>query len=86
MNIDKEEFDRWLAQAEYNLSSAENDLKGGFYSWCCFKCQQAAELSLKALIAGIGEVGMGHSNLKLAEHLSELDLYSPKLVFPTRKL
>jgi HEPN domain-containing protein len=39
----------WMAQAERDLEQAEWSLKGGFYEWVCFTCQQAAEKAVKAV-------------------------------------
>jgi len=69
--FDREEFERWMAQAEYTLKSAQNDLKAGFYSWACFKAQQAGEYAVKALLFGIGVMTYGHSIKKLLDILSQ---------------
>ena len=68
--FDREEFERWIAQAEYTLKSAENDLNSNFYSWACFKAQQAAEYAVKALLFGLGIMAYGHSIKRLLDLLS----------------
>ena len=45
--FDREEFERWLKQAEKTLESAERDKNNEDYNWCCFKAQQAAEYAVK---------------------------------------
>ena len=72
--FDQDEFIRWLEQAEDTLKSADHDLKDGDYNWACFKAQQAAEYSVKALLYGLGEpaAAVGHSILSLLEELGGL--------------
>lgn len=62
---DKEEYERWMRQAEATLSSAKRDMEAGDYNWSCFKAQQAAEFAVKGLLYGIGFSPVGHSILKL---------------------
>ena len=83
--FDREEFERWLSQAEYTLRSAENDMKSGFYSWACFKAQQAAEYAVKALLFGLGIMAYGHSIKRLLDVLSkEVDV--PDELFNSARL
>ncbi len=69
--LDEKEFDRWIAMSQDTLKSAENDLKNDFFNWACFKAQQAAEFSIKALIYGIGYRRGGHSITALLKSLSD---------------
>ena len=69
--FDYDEFKRWFSQAENTLNSATHDLSSHDYNWCCFKCQQAAEYAVKALLRGLGQMAIGHSVLKLFEELEE---------------
>ncbi len=48
--IDCDEYNRWIKQAEYTLRAIDADMNMGNYSWVCFKAQQVAELSIKALL------------------------------------
>jgi HEPN domain-containing protein len=83
--FDREEFERWLSQAEYTLRSAENDMKAGFYSWACFKAQQAAEYAVKALLFALGIMAYGHSIKRLLDVLSkEVDV--PEELFDSARL
>jgi len=69
--FDSEEYKRWMDQAEYTLKSAESDMRAGFYSWACFKAQQAGEYAVKALLYGMGIMAYGHSIKKLLDVLSQ---------------
>ena len=71
--LDREEYRRWMDMARHTLLSAENDLRGGFYAWACFKAHQAAEYALKALLWGTGRPAYGHSLIKLASGLPSLE-------------
>ncbi|WP_148706413.1 HEPN domain-containing protein [Aeropyrum camini] len=65
MVLDCEEADRWLRQARYTLESVRSDYDGGFYSWACFKANQAAEYSLKAVLRAGGVESFGHDLMGL---------------------
>ena len=83
--FDKDEFERWLSQAEYTLKSAQNALSAGFYSWACFKAQQAGEYAVKALLLGIGVMAYGHSIKKLLDVLSK-HVHVPEELFDDARL
>jgi HEPN domain-containing protein len=70
--FDKEEFERWIAQASDTLNSARQDHSIKSYNWCCFKAQQAAEYAVKALLKGLGISAYGHSIVKL---LRDMETY-----------
>lgn len=61
---------RWVDSAKRTLGSADGDLKRGDYNWACFKAQQVAGMSVKALLHGLGLPAYGHSVSRL---LSDLD-------------
>lgn len=63
--LDEREFSRWMSSARQALRSARGDLERGDYNWACFKAQQAAELSVKALLHGLGLPAYGHSVSRL---------------------
>ena len=69
--FDREEFERWLKQAEKTLESAERDKNNEDYNWCCFKAQQAAEYAVKGLLCGFGIMSYGHSVVNLLGRLKE---------------
>jgi HEPN domain-containing protein len=69
--FDEEEYTRWVNQAKHTLGSAERDKACGDYSWCCFKCHQAGEYAVKALLRGLGQSFSGHSILKLIAKLKQ---------------
>jgi HEPN domain-containing protein len=55
----------WLRQAKRDLAKAKLDLDEGFYEWCCFTAQQAAEKAVKAVYQYRNESARGHSVTKL---------------------
>ncbi len=67
MSFDWDEYERWMKQAKHTLGSITADLKHGSYDWACFKAQQVAEYSLKALLRGAGEPAFGHDLRDLLE-------------------
>ena len=67
--FDREEYNRWFNEAENTFKSAVVDKENGFYNWCCFKCHQATEFALKALLYGLGLTPFGHSLTKLTNDL-----------------
>ncbi|MEM2950957.1 MAG: HEPN domain-containing protein [Nitrososphaeria archaeon] len=62
---DKDEYERWVKQADATLASAKRDRDAGDYNWSCFKAQQSAEFAVKGLLYGLGFSPVGHSILKL---------------------
>lgn len=60
----------WLRQAKRKLESAEWDLRGRFFEDACFSAQQAAELSVKALLEAQGVIKRGHSILALLKDIT----------------
>ncbi len=77
--FDRDEFERWMAQASDTLKSARQDYSIKSYNWCCFKAQQAAEYAVKALLKGLGISAYGHSIVKLLKDLNTygLDINKP---------
>src|SRR5215470_1049165 len=53
----------WFRQAVHDLAHARNASGTGSHDWACFAAQQAAEKTLKALIARLGGESWGHSLL-----------------------
>jgi len=41
---------RWLLQAEADLSAARDSERSSHYEWACFQAQQSAEKALKSLL------------------------------------
>ena len=81
--------------ARKTLESARGDLERGDYNWACFKAQQSAEFSLKALHHGLSLLGHGYSLSRLLRELRDKGLESgeeliehakalDKLYVPTR--
>lgn len=69
--LDRDEFERWMRQAEHTLGSAERDAREGDFAWACFKAEQAAQFALKGLLAAWGVPAFGHSLTRLARRLEE---------------
>lgn len=87
MNQNLLEAKRWLAQAEQDLKSSEWDVRGGFYESACFKAQQAAEKSLKAVSLSLGKSGVtSHSTFALTRELINTDKSFEKLSSACREL
>jgi HEPN domain-containing protein len=40
------EWERWLAQARWDLKAARDSAAAGNFEWACFQAQQAAEKAL----------------------------------------
>ncbi|MCK4996952.1 HEPN domain-containing protein [Candidatus Pacearchaeota archaeon] len=52
---EKEEFEKWLEQADIDLDSAKYNFNGEKYSVAIFLCQQSVEKGLKALMIKNGK-------------------------------
>jgi HEPN domain-containing protein len=64
------EAERWLAQAENDLSFAEHGLELGYFAQTCFLAQQVAEKAAKAVHFARGaRIVLGHSVDALLEPL-----------------
>ena len=72
--MDVPEFKRWFNQAVHTYESAKRDYEDNDFDWACFKCQQAAEFALKALLRGVGKLGIGHSLVKLTKQIENLEI------------
>ena len=55
MKRNKEEAQRWIKQAEYDLKSAKINFDGENYAYTCFIFKQSAQKSLKAYLYFRGE-------------------------------
>jgi HEPN domain-containing protein len=84
--FDREEFERWMAQASDTLNSARQDYSAKSYNWSCFKAQQAAEYAVKALLKGLGVSAYGHSIVKLLKDLETYSMSAVDLVSCARTL
>ena len=63
----RDEAERWLAEAEADVTTAAVLLTSCRYNPCAFYSQQAAEKALKALIYLINSDPWGHSVLALVD-------------------
>ncbi len=72
------EFQRWIKQAEADLSDALYSLQGKRYNLTCFLAQQAAEKALKGFLYLQGhEIVWGHS---VAELLDDASASNPQFL------
>lgn len=67
----REEWERYLRQAEHTFTSAQRDKEAGDYDWACFKAHQAAELVIKGRIRSSDRFITGHSLLQLLDYLQQ---------------
>jgi HEPN domain-containing protein len=68
---------RWLLQAEADLSAARDSERSGHYEWACFQAQQSAEKAVKALLYSEGVTSiMTHSVTDLVTKAAE---FSPEV-------
>lgn len=58
--LDGEEQARWRAEVSSALRAATSQVDLGFHNWACFLAEQASQLSVKGLLAGIGRPSWGH--------------------------
>lgn len=66
--------ERWLRQAEHDLTVAQGHLAGGDYSDCCFMSEQTTQKALKALLFAKGErVIPEHSIVSLMKRVMAYD-------------
>jgi HEPN domain-containing protein len=61
MSTHQTDADRWLKQANEDLTTAKILLEAERYGPCAFYCQQASEKALKAVLYAAGERPWGHS-------------------------
>ena len=76
------ERERWLAEAEGDLETAEILFQNARYNASAFYSQQSAEKALKSLLYGVHEVPWGHSvrdllirvrQIRTLENIEELE-------------
>ncbi|MBA7645748.1 hypothetical protein ES703_53506 [subsurface metagenome] len=84
--FDTEEYNRWMNEANNTFKSAIVDKDNGFYNWCCFKCHQAAEFAIKALLYGLGSTPFGHSLTKMVSDLKNQKLNVSHISTSCKKL
>ncbi len=79
--------ERWLKQAEADLSAAMDSLEDGHYEWCCFQAQQSAEKALKAFLYEHGYTSViTHSLKELIRECSKIEGGLSSLSTEARKL
>ncbi|MDQ2728255.1 MAG: HEPN domain-containing protein [Actinomycetota bacterium] len=65
--LDSEEFDRWRIEARSALRAASSQVGLGLHNWACFLAEQASQLAVKGLLAGIGQPTWGHDLVRLGD-------------------
>lgn len=78
--LDREEFARWRDEADRALTGARLQAEAGLHNWACFAAEQAAQLSVKALLHGLGTGPWGHDLVRLGELVREARLDLPENV------
>jgi HEPN domain-containing protein len=78
--LDREEYERWRAEASRALRHAELAAQDGLHNWACFSAEQSAQLAVKALLHGLGLGPWGHDLLALGEGLGQAGLGIPEPV------
>jgi HEPN domain-containing protein len=84
--FDAEEYRRWMNEAENTFKSAIVDKDHGFHNWSCFKCHQAAEFAIKALLYGLGSTPFGHSLTKMVSDLKKQKINVSLILTSCKKL
>jgi HEPN domain-containing protein len=71
--LDADEFERWREQATATMTAAAAIRAAGSWSWCCFLCEQAAQLATKGLLRAIGRPSdaWGHDPVTLVARAGE---------------
>jgi HEPN domain-containing protein len=75
--LDRDEYERWRAEAGRALRHAELAAQDDLYNWACFSAEQSAQLAVKALLHGVGLGPWGHDLVGLGERLGEAGLEIP---------
>jgi HEPN domain-containing protein len=75
--LDRDEYERWRAEAGRALRHAELAAQDGLHNWACFSAEQSAQLAVKALLHGLGLGPWGHDLVGLGERLGEVGLEIP---------
>lgn len=68
--LDVDEFERWSASADQARDAARGLAGLGHHGLACFQAEQAAQLSVKALLRGVGAPSLGHDLVALGERLA----------------
>ena len=71
--LDREEFRRWLAEAERALESAKVQADAELHNWSCFAAEQSAQLAIEGLLHGVGRGPWGHDLVGLGAAAADVD-------------
>jgi HEPN domain-containing protein len=87
MNVNRQEADRWLSQAQHDLRAVGINRREGFPEIACFLAQQAAEKALKAYLHAQGErIVVGHATHLLLRRCAYYDQNFDSLLDACRNL
>ncbi len=75
-----------MAQSEWDLAHAREDLERGYYEWACFSAQQAAEKAVKAVLQRWGGEPWGHSITQLLGAVRARETVADDLVVAAQEL
>jgi HEPN domain-containing protein len=75
--LDRTEFERWRADAESALSSAQREAAAGGHNWACFLAEQSAQLAMKGLLHGLGAAPWGHDLARLSDVTTQSGIEVP---------
>jgi HEPN domain-containing protein len=78
--LDREEYDRWRAEAGRALRHAELAAQDGLHNWACFSAEQSAQLAVKALLHALGLGPWGHDLVGLTERVGDAGLEIPQAI------
>ncbi len=74
MNNRQREFEKWFAQAGFDLKAAGDSRAAGNFEWACLQAQQAGEKALKAFLYGEGRTSViTHSVRNLLKECEKAD-------------
>ena len=76
--LDRDEYERWRAEAGRALRHAELAAADGLHNWACFSAEQSAQLAVKGLLHGLGLGPWGHDLVGLSERLRKAGLELPE--------
>jgi HEPN domain-containing protein len=69
--LDAPEFERWQRSADDALAGAAVQRDAALHNWACFLAEQAAQLSCKGLLHGLGADAWGHDLVDLGDRLAD---------------
>jgi HEPN domain-containing protein len=78
--LDEEEFRRWRDEADRALAGARLQADAGLHNWACFAAEQGAQLTVKALLHGVGRAPWGHDLVRFGQAIADAGIDLPESV------